>query len=104
MNWMADEQPSAAQLEGADCFANVDIVICDLEPSEMEMAMPYMNNVQYQKLIQPNLLSESCRKKRTKKSAGNASDSGKSVIFLTDSSMGQPNVSNDNDDFIDPPP
>ncbi|CAA3002745.1 Hypothetical predicted protein [Olea europaea subsp. europaea] len=104
MSWMADEQPFAAKLEGADCFANVDIVICDLEPSETEMAMPYMNNVQYQKPIQPKLLSESRRKKRTKKSAGNASASGKSVILLTDSSMGQPNVSKDDDDFVDPPP
>ncbi|CAA2980917.1 Peptidyl-prolyl cis-trans isomerase PASTICCINO1 [Olea europaea subsp. europaea] len=104
MNWMADEQPSAAKLEGADCFTNVDIVIYDLEPSKIEMAMTYMNNVQYQKPIQSDLLSESCRKKRTKKSAGNASASGKSVILLTNSSMGQPNVSNDDDDFVDPPP
>ncbi|CAA3002687.1 Hypothetical predicted protein [Olea europaea subsp. europaea] len=87
MNWMVDEQPSAAKLEGADCFANVDIVICDLEPSKTEMAMSYMNNVQYQKPIQPDLLSESRRKKRTKKSAGNASASGKSVILLTDSKV-----------------
>ncbi|CAA3018026.1 sentrin-specific protease 1-like [Olea europaea subsp. europaea] len=104
MNWMADEQPFAAKLEGADCFANVDIVICDLEPSKTEMAMPYMNNVQYQKSIQPDLLSENRRKNRTKKSAGNASASGKSVTLLTDSSMGQPNVSNDNDDFVDHAP
>ncbi|CAA3026196.1 Hypothetical predicted protein [Olea europaea subsp. europaea] len=79
MNWMIDEQPSAAKLEGADCFANVDIVIYDTEPSEIETAMPYMNNVQYQKLIQPDLLSESRKKKRTTKSADNASASGKSV-------------------------
>ncbi|CAA2933356.1 Hypothetical predicted protein [Olea europaea subsp. europaea] len=89
---LRDEQPSAAKLEGADYFANVDIVICDLEPSKTEMAMPYMNNVQYQKPIQPDLLSESRRKKRTKKSTSNASASGKSVILLTDSSNGQPNV------------
>ncbi|CAA2970423.1 Hypothetical predicted protein [Olea europaea subsp. europaea] len=80
MNWMANEQPSAAKLEGADYFANID------------------------KPIQPDLLSESRRKKRTKKSADNASASGKSAILLTDSSMGQPNVSNDDDDFVDPPP
>ncbi|CAA3019874.1 Hypothetical predicted protein [Olea europaea subsp. europaea] len=82
MNWMADEQLSAAKLEGANCFANID----------------------FQKPIQPDLLSESRRKKRTKKSVSNASASGKSVILLTDSSMGQPNVSNNVDDFVDPPP
>ncbi|CAA2998072.1 Hypothetical predicted protein [Olea europaea subsp. europaea] len=104
MNWMVDEQPFATKLEGADCFTNVDIVIYGVEPSETEMAMPYMNNVQYQKPIQPDLLSESHMKKRTKKSASNASASGKSVILLMGSSVGQPNVSNDDDDFVDPPP
>ncbi|CAA2961804.1 Hypothetical predicted protein [Olea europaea subsp. europaea] len=102
MNWMANEQPSAAKLEGADCFANVDIVICDLEPSKTKMPMPYMNNVQYKKPIQLDLSSESRRKKRTKKSIDNTSTSGKSVILLTDTIMGQPNVSNDDDDFVDP--
>ncbi|CAA2968761.1 Hypothetical predicted protein [Olea europaea subsp. europaea] len=42
--------------------------------------------------------------KRTKNSAGHASTSGKSVILLTDSSMGQLNISDDDEDFVDPPP
>ncbi|CAA2995134.1 Hypothetical predicted protein [Olea europaea subsp. europaea] len=57
------------------------IIICDLEPSEIEMAMPYMNNIQYQKPIQPDLLSESSRKKRTKKSARNAYDDLRMQIY-----------------------
>ncbi|CAA2972011.1 sentrin-specific protease 1-like [Olea europaea subsp. europaea] len=38
INWMAYEQPSAAKLEGPDCFSNPKIEICDLEPLESEMA------------------------------------------------------------------
>ncbi|CAA2987778.1 sentrin-specific protease 1-like [Olea europaea subsp. europaea] len=68
------------------------------------MAMPYLNNVQYQKSIQSNLLSESRRKKKIKQSVGNASTSRKSAILLMDNSMGQPIVSNNDDEFVDPPP
>ncbi|CAA2934725.1 Hypothetical predicted protein [Olea europaea subsp. europaea] len=64
----------------------------------MNNVMPYMNNVQYKKLIQPDFSSE-----KIKKSAGHASTSRKSEILLTDSSIGQPNIADDDDDFVDPP-
>ncbi|CAA3031282.1 Hypothetical predicted protein [Olea europaea subsp. europaea] len=109
VNWMADKQPSTAKLEGPDCFSNHKIVICDLEPSESEMAMPYMNGVQYNKLIQPTSSTESRRKtkRRTKRSVEDVGTSGKSVpsvLPLMDSNIGQAHSSDDDDDFVAPPP
>ncbi|CAA2996209.1 Hypothetical predicted protein [Olea europaea subsp. europaea] len=91
-------------LDLVEALPDDDVARMLRNPSEMEMAMPYMNNVQYKKPIQLDLSSESRRKKRTKKSIDNASTSGKSVILLTDSSMEQPNVLNDDDNFVDPLP
>lgn len=79
------------------------------------MAMPYMNGVQYKKPIQPELSREGRRTKNRKhKSADRAGTSGKSgppyakkssaVLLLTDSSIRQVHVPNDDDDFVDPPP
>ncbi|CAA2939439.1 Hypothetical predicted protein [Olea europaea subsp. europaea] len=62
VNWIANEQPSTAKLEGPDCFSNPKIMICDLEPLESEMAMPYIKGVQYNKPIQPTSSIESRRK------------------------------------------
>ncbi|CAA3021184.1 Hypothetical predicted protein [Olea europaea subsp. europaea] len=103
-----DEQLSAAKLEGPDCFSNPNIEICDLEPSETEMAMPYMNGVQYKKPIQPKFSPDSRRdKSRIEMSvdrAGMSGKSGPSVLLLTDSSVRQARVpDNDDDDFVDPP-
>ncbi|CAA2935763.1 sentrin-specific protease 1-like [Olea europaea subsp. europaea] len=77
-----------------DIQKQVDFIISDVLTATKSVQKP----------IQPDLLRESHRKKRTKKSASNASASGKSVILLTDSNMGQPIVSNDDDDFVNPPP
>ncbi|CAA3008817.1 sentrin-specific protease 1-like [Olea europaea subsp. europaea] len=88
VNWMADKQPSTAKLEGPDCFSNPKIVICDLEPLESEMAMPYMNGVQYNKRIQPTSSTESQRRTKRK----------------TESNIGQAHSLDDDDDFIAPPP
>ncbi|CAA2972687.1 Hypothetical predicted protein [Olea europaea subsp. europaea] len=81
-NWMVDEQPSVAKLERADYFINAD----------------------YKKPIQPEFSSDSRRKNRTKKSTACASASGQSLILFADNSIGYPNVSNDDDDFVDPLP
>ncbi|CAA2984052.1 sentrin-specific protease 1-like [Olea europaea subsp. europaea] len=109
VNWMADEQPSTAKLEGPDCFSNPKIVICDLEPLESKMAMPYMNRVQYNKSIQPTSSTESRRrtKRRTEKSVEDVDTSEKSVpsvLPLMDNNIGQAHSSDDDDDFVAPPP
>ncbi|CAA3009460.1 Hypothetical predicted protein [Olea europaea subsp. europaea] len=72
INWMADEQLLAAKLEGPDCFSNPKI--CGLEPLKSEMAMPCMNGVQYNKLIQLTSSSESWR--RTKRRTERTSERG----------------------------
>ncbi|CAA2955438.1 Hypothetical predicted protein [Olea europaea subsp. europaea] len=106
---MADEQPSTVKLEGPDCFSNPKIVICDLEPLESEMVMPYMNGVQYNKPIQSMSSIESQRrtKRRTERSVEDASTSRKSVpsvLPLMDSNIGQAYSSDDDDDFVALPP
>ncbi|CAA3012200.1 Hypothetical predicted protein [Olea europaea subsp. europaea] len=106
---MADEQPSTAKLEGPDCFSNPKIMICDLEPLESEMAMPYMNGVQYNKPIQPTSSTESRRrtKRMTERTVEDVGTSGKSVplvLPLMDSNIGQVHSSDDHDDFVAPPP
>ncbi|CAA2963604.1 Hypothetical predicted protein [Olea europaea subsp. europaea] len=85
------------------------IEICDLEPSKIEMAMPYMNDVQYKKPVQPKFSPDSRRdKSRIEKSVdrvGMSGKSGPSVLLLTDSSVRHARVpDNDDDDFVDPPP
>ncbi|CAA2969461.1 Hypothetical predicted protein [Olea europaea subsp. europaea] len=97
VNWMADEQLSTAKLEGPDCFSNPKIVICDLEPLESEMAMPYMNGFQYNKPIQPTT-------ERTVEDVGTSRKLVPSVLSLMDSNIGQAHSSDDNDDFVAPPP
>ncbi|CAA2960833.1 Hypothetical predicted protein, partial [Olea europaea subsp. europaea] len=79
VNWMADEQPSTIKLEGPHYFSNPKIVICDLEPLESEMAMPYMNGVQYNKSIQSTCSTESRRriKHRTERTVEEVGTSGK---------------------------
>ncbi|CAA2985605.1 Hypothetical predicted protein [Olea europaea subsp. europaea] len=109
INWMADEQPSTAKLEGPNCFSNPKIVICDLEPLESEMAMPYMNGVQYNKPIQLTSSTESRRrtKRRMERTVEDVGTSGKSVplvLPLMDSNIGQAHSSDDDDDFVAPPP
>ncbi|CAA2997946.1 Hypothetical predicted protein [Olea europaea subsp. europaea] len=109
VNWMADEKSSTAKLEGPDCFSNPKIVICGLEPLESEMAMPYMNGVQYNKSIQPTSSIESRRrtKHRTERTVEDVGTSWKlvpSVLLLMDSNIGQAHSSNDDNDFVDPPP
>ncbi|CAA2935059.1 Hypothetical predicted protein [Olea europaea subsp. europaea] len=108
-NWIADEKPSAAKLEGLDCFSNPNIEICDLEPSKTEMAMSYMNGVLYKKPVQSKFSPDSRRDKsrieRSVDRAGTSGKSGPSVLLLTDSSVRHARVpDNDDDDFVDPPP
>ncbi|XP_022851416.1 uncharacterized protein LOC111373162 [Olea europaea var. sylvestris] len=103
-NWFANEQPSASKLEEPDCFKKPNMQICDLVPSEAEMAMPYMDGVQYNKI---NQLEFSCgsyrRKNRKRKSANPASMSGESVPLVMDIGVGPAHVADDDDDFVDPP-
>lgn len=78
--------------------------ICDLVPSEAEMAMPYMDGVQYNKTNQPEFSCGSYRRKnRKRKSANPASMSGESVPLVTDIGVGPAHVADDDDDFVDPP-
>ncbi|CAA2985555.1 Hypothetical predicted protein [Olea europaea subsp. europaea] len=84
------------------------IVICDLEPLESEMAMPYMNGVQYNKPIQSTSSTESrrrtkCRMERSVENAGTSEKSVPSVLPLMDSNIGQAHSSDDDDDFVAPP-
>ncbi|CAA2986043.1 Hypothetical predicted protein [Olea europaea subsp. europaea] len=85
------------------------IVICDLEPLESEMAMPYMNGFQYNKPIQPTSSIESRRrtKRRKERTVEDVGTSGKlvpSVLPLMDSNIGQAHSLDDDDDFVAPPP
>ncbi|CAA3006825.1 Hypothetical predicted protein [Olea europaea subsp. europaea] len=68
-----------------DTFPRLDgvvIEICDLEPSKTEMAMPYMNGVQYKKPGQPKFSPDSHRdKSRIERSVDRVGTSGKSAVF-----------------------
>ncbi|CAA2934567.1 Hypothetical predicted protein [Olea europaea subsp. europaea] len=71
--------------------------------------MPYMNGVQYNKLIQPTSSTESRRrtKRRTERSVEDVGTSAKSfpsVLPLMDSNIGQAHSSDDDDNFVAPPP
>jgi hypothetical protein len=79
--------------------------ICDLEPSEIEIAMSYMDGVHYNKPNQPEFSrGSSSKKSNIEKSADRAGTSGNSLILLADASIGQDRVTDDDDDFVDPPP
>ncbi|XP_022891911.1 uncharacterized protein LOC111406765 [Olea europaea var. sylvestris] len=67
-NWNANEQPSTSKLEELGCFNKPNIEICDLKPTEAEMAMPYMD-----------------------------------VPLVTDTGVRKAHITNDDDDFVDPP-
>ncbi|CAA3003738.1 Hypothetical predicted protein [Olea europaea subsp. europaea] len=73
------------------------------------MAMPYMNGVQYNKPIQLTSSSKSRKrtKHRTEMSVEDVSTSEKfipSVLLLIDSNIGQAYSSDDDDNFVAPPP
>ncbi|CAA2956896.1 sentrin-specific protease 1-like [Olea europaea subsp. europaea] len=81
INWMADEQPSAAKLEGLDYFSN------------------------------PKLTSSSESRRKTKRKtersvedAGTSEKSVPSVLPLMDSNIGQAHSSDDDDNFVAPSP
>ncbi|CAA2996791.1 Hypothetical predicted protein [Olea europaea subsp. europaea] len=80
VNWMADEQPSIAKLEGPDCFSNP-------KPTS-------------------STKSQRRTKRRTKMTVEDVGTSGKlvpSVLSLMDSNIGQAHSSDDDDDFVSPP-
>ncbi|CAA3015787.1 Hypothetical predicted protein [Olea europaea subsp. europaea] len=113
---MADDHSLAAKLEEPGCFSNSDVIeICDMEPPEDEMAMPYMIEVQYEKPIQPD---QSCGEKRnggstdrlahltrtsTKPSASKMKKSTP-MLLITDGKLEHSDMHIDDDDFVDPPP
>lgn len=111
LNRKADEKPSMAKLE--ECFANPDIQICDLDPLDNEMHMPYMTGVQYIKPVQPSVSRDGGRKKRRmeRSMAGTCGGSGgprgklsTTVLTITDGRSDAPIVNEGDDDFADTPP
>ncbi|CAA3005595.1 Hypothetical predicted protein [Olea europaea subsp. europaea] len=81
VNWMADEQPSTAKLEGPDCFSNPKLT--------------------------SSTKSRRRTKRRTERSVEDADTSRKSVpsvLLSMDSNIGQTHSSDDDDDFVAPPP
>ncbi|CAA2987404.1 sentrin-specific protease 1-like [Olea europaea subsp. europaea] len=84
--------------------SKVQIEICDLVPTEAEMAMSYMDGVQHNKPIQPEFSRGSRRKKIGKgKSVDLAHISEESVPLVTDIGVRQAHITDDDDDFVDPP-
>ncbi|CAA3020721.1 sentrin-specific protease 1-like [Olea europaea subsp. europaea] len=80
------------------------IEICDLKPTEAEMAMPYMDGMQHNKIIQPESSQSSRRKESRKgKSVDPSHMSEKSVPLVTDTGVRKAHITNDDDDFVDPP-
>ncbi|CAA3024226.1 Hypothetical predicted protein [Olea europaea subsp. europaea] len=80
------------------------IEICDLMPTEAEMAMPYMDGMQHNKTIQPEFSQSSRRKESRKgKSVDPSHMSEKSVPLVTDTGVRKAHITNDDDDFVDPP-
>ncbi|CAA3019796.1 Hypothetical predicted protein [Olea europaea subsp. europaea] len=77
---------------------------CDLVPAEAEMAMSYMDGVHRNKLIQPEFSQGSHRKESRKgKSVDPVHMSEESVPLVTDIGVRQAHISDDDDDFVDPP-
>ncbi|CAA2969560.1 Hypothetical predicted protein [Olea europaea subsp. europaea] len=86
-NWITDEQPSAAKLEGPDCFSN---------PNYKKTVQPKFS---------PDSRSDKSRIERSVVRVGTSGKSGPLVLLLTDSSVRQASVlDNDEDDFVDPLP
>lgn len=66
--------------------------------------MSYMDDVQYNKLIQPEFSCDSHRKERKKgKSAEPARMSKESVPLVMDISFGPAYITDDDDDFVNHP-
>ncbi|CAA2978209.1 Hypothetical predicted protein [Olea europaea subsp. europaea] len=91
--------------------------IRDLDPSDMEMAMPYMYEVQYIKPVQPELACGEKRKggmvdrsihsvRATRKPSYSSEKTSMPLLMLTDGRLGHSDVPLDdgNDDFVDFPP
>ncbi|XP_022864930.1 uncharacterized protein LOC111384829 [Olea europaea var. sylvestris] len=103
-NYNANEQRSAFKLEEPSCFNKPNIEKCDLVPAEAEMAMSYMDGVHRNKLIQPEFSQGSHRKESRKgKSVDPVHMSEESVPLVTDIGVRQAHISDDDDDFVDPP-
>ncbi|CAA2998837.1 sentrin-specific protease 1-like [Olea europaea subsp. europaea] len=80
------------------------IEICDLVPTEAEMAMPYMDGMQHNKTIQPEFSRGSRLKESRKgKSVDPSHMSEKSVPLVMDTGVRQAHITDDDDDFVDPP-
>ncbi|CAA3033440.1 Hypothetical predicted protein [Olea europaea subsp. europaea] len=79
------------------------IEICDLVPTEAEMAMSYMDDMQHNKAIQPEFSRGSRRKESKKEKYVDPSHmSEESVSLETDTSVRQAHITDDDDDFMDP--
>ncbi|CAA2970041.1 Hypothetical predicted protein [Olea europaea subsp. europaea] len=79
------------------------IEICDLVPTEAEMAMPYMDGVQHNKPIQLEFSWGSHRKESRKgKSVNPAHMSKESVHLVSDIGVRHAHITDDDDDFVDP--
>ncbi|CAA2995244.1 Hypothetical predicted protein [Olea europaea subsp. europaea] len=96
VNWMVDERPSAAKLEGPDCFSNPKVKF------QHERSLVH-------KSVQPTSSSENRRRTKhmTETSVEDANTSEKSipsVLSLMDSNIGQTHSSDYDDDFVAPPP
>ncbi|CAA2986931.1 Hypothetical predicted protein [Olea europaea subsp. europaea] len=93
MNWAADDHPSAAKLEGLECFSNPD--------------------VWYEKPVPPDRSQGEKRKggsiDRSVHHAGTStkpSNSGmkqSTMLLITDGRLGHSDLPIDDDDFVDPP-
>ncbi|CAA2953431.1 Hypothetical predicted protein [Olea europaea subsp. europaea] len=117
MNWTVDDHPPTAKLDGHDCFCNPEMEIRDLDPSNMEMAMPYMYEVQYIKPVQLERTRGKKRKggmvdrsshsvKATRKPSYSSEKTFTSLFMITDGRLGHSDVPLDDgdDDFVDTPP
>ncbi|CAA3010400.1 Hypothetical predicted protein [Olea europaea subsp. europaea] len=115
MNWATDDHPSAAKLEGPECFSNLDLEICDMDPPPAKMAMPYMIQVPYEKPVPPDRSHGEKRKggsiDRSVHRAGTStkpSNSGMKqstpMLLITDGRLGHSDLPIDDDDFVDAPP
>ncbi|CAA2966081.1 Hypothetical predicted protein [Olea europaea subsp. europaea] len=80
------------------------IEICDLVFTEAEMAMSYMDGMQHNKTIQLEFSRGSRRKENRKgKYVDPSHMSEESVPLVTDTGVGKAHITDDDDDFVDPP-